>query len=103
MADIAESLKEVKFDKRGLPLLHTVPERVRSHARIYAMIEAARQQEGDDELAANRPPRKFLPERTEVAQAILDQCARDSRFLPIAFNLYGEVMTLVVAAGLIQQ
>jgi hypothetical protein len=103
VADVAEALEEVKFDRRGLPLLHTVPERIRSHARIHAMIEAARQQEEDDEIAATSPLRKALPERTEVTQDILNQCAHDSRFLPLAFNLYGEVITLVVAAGLIQQ
>ncbi len=103
LAETSEALKEIKLDKRGLPLLHTVPDRVRSLARIMAMRMAAQQQEQDDELAASSPMRDFLPDRTEVTEEVLDRCARDNRFFPLAFNLFAEVMTLATACALLAQ
>jgi hypothetical protein len=99
LAETTEALKEVEFDKLGRPLLHTVPERVRSLARTHALIAMARKDEVDDELAAESPINAMLPDVVEVDAAILEQCTRDSRFLPLAFELYSEATGVLALCG----
>lgn len=95
LAETIEAMKAVKFDKRGWPILTTVPERVRSLARIYAMLETEQMEEAAQEIAARSPIHRLLPEATEVNQAVLEECAQQSQFMPVAIGLYAEVIGVV--------
>ena len=95
LTETSEALKAVKFDKRGLPLLHTVPERVRSFARTYAMTEGARMHELFEKVASESPIHNLLPESTEVNEAILAQCVEKRQFMPVAYPLYTETIAML--------